>query len=215
MSAQGQEPESAAPSAPEPTTPEPTTPPPSDGLDRVYARMDEFAAQQARLAESFQQYMAPPEEEPDESDFYTDEGELTEEGARAVIADLVREQIQSEMAPREKARAVEMRDDAYEALRDQYPELQDDKVAEQVLGSAIRWAQANDPAVIESPAFVDVIEFHYKAGKFDELASQRAAEQPRSVVLESAQGARQQQRPNEPDWSDRIVKAAERLRPQI
>jgi polyhydroxyalkanoate synthesis regulator phasin len=217
MSAPGQAPETTeAPSAPEVTeqTQQTTTQPGSDGLDRLYSRMDEVASQQARMAETLTQFMTPAEEEADESEFYTDEGELTEEGARAVISDLVRESIQAELAPREKARALEQRDDAFEALKDEYPELQDEKVAEQALGAAIRWAQQNDPAIIESPGFVDVIELAYKSAKFDELAKQQTADQPR-IVLESAQGARQQHQPQGPDWSDRIVKAAERLRPQI
>jgi hypothetical protein len=173
------------------------------------------ARQQAQIAETLTQFMAPEEEEPDESDFYTDTGDLTEEGARAVIADLVRDGIQQELAPRERARALESRDDAFEALREEYPEMGDEKVAEQAIGAAMRWAQANNPAIIETPGFVDVIEMAYKSSKFEELAKQQAAEQPRSVVLESAQGARQQQSPNEPDWGDRIVKAAAALRPQI
>lgn len=215
MSATGQEPEAPqeAPSAsPEQQTAAPA--PGSDGFERINARMEEFGRQQAHIADTLASLMTPPEEEIDEADYYTDEGELTEDGARAVIADLVREGIQAELAPREKARALSDRDDAFEALREEYPELQDDKIAEQALGAAIRWAQQNNPAIIESPGFVDVIEMAYKSAKFEELASQQAADQPRSVVLESAQGARQQQQPG-PDWGDRIVKAAERLRPQI
>jgi hypothetical protein len=61
---------------------------------------------------------------------------------------------------------------------------------------------------------VEVIEAFYKAEKFDELHAAQAAEQPRSVVLESASGVRQQAKPDT-DWGDRIVKAAERLKPQI
>jgi polyhydroxyalkanoate synthesis regulator phasin len=215
MSVPGQEPagQPEAPSAPEGQPPEPPSQP--DGFDRLYQRMDQMTAQQAQLAESLQQIMTPEEEEPEESDFYTDQGELTEDGARAVISDLVREQIQSEMAPRERARQIEQRDDAFEALRDQYPELQDEKVSEAVLADAIRWAQGHNPAIVESPAFVDVIEWVYQARQLQTLREAQAAEQPRPVVLESAQGARQQQQPNDPDWGDRIVKAAERLRPQI
>jgi hypothetical protein len=176
--------------------------------------MDRMAQQQAALVEGMTQLTAPPEEEEDDSLYYTDEGELTEDGARAVIADLVREQIQSEMAPREAARLVAERDDAYEALRDEFPELQDQAVSERVLARAIRWAQGFDPQIIDRPEFVDVIEAFYKADKFEEISAAQAAEQPRPVVLESGQGARQQTSQG-PDWSDRIVKAAERLRPQI
>lgn len=187
-----------------------------DGLDRIYSRMDEMAQTQRQMVESVSALLAPEEEEEeiDESLFYTDEGDLTEEGARAVLADMVKEQIDAAMAPREKARLVSQRDQAYEGLLEQYTELQDPKVSERVLASAVQWAQRINPEIIDRPEFVDVIEAFYKAEKYEALAAQQAAEQPRPVVLESGQGARQQ-RPNEPDWGDRIVKAAERLRPQI
>jgi polyhydroxyalkanoate synthesis regulator phasin len=197
MSALGQEPAETTPETP--SAPEPTqttaAPPQSDGLERINARMEEVARQQAQMAESLTQFMAPVEDEDalTDADLYTETGELTEEGARAVIADLVREGIQAELAPRERARQLEQRDDAFEALRDEYPELADDKTAEAALAVATRWAQANNPGIIDTPGFVDVIELAYKATKFDELAQQQAAEQPRTVVLESAQGARQQQ----------------------
>jgi hypothetical protein len=215
MSATGQPseaPEAAAPSAPEAAPAAPAEP---AGLDRIYERMDTMASQQAAIAEQFAQLTAPPEEEEDESLFYTDEGELTEDGARKVIADLVQEQVTAQMAPREHARAVEMRDAAYDSMCDEYPELKDGEVSERVLGAAVRWAGQVDPSIIDKPEFVDVIEAFYKADKFETLRSAQEAEQPRPVVLESGSGAARQQRPNEPDWGDRIVKAAERLRPQI
>jgi hypothetical protein len=188
MSAPGQE--SEAQPQPE-AQPEPQAQPAQpEGLDRLYQRMDQMASQQAQLAENFQQLMEPEEPEPDE-------------------------QIQSEMAPREQAAAINARDRGYEALREEYPELQDEKVAEAVLADAIGWARSHNPAIIETPGFVDVIEWVYQARQLHTLREAQEAEQPRSVVLESAQGARRQQQPNEPDWSDRIVKAAERLRPQI
>lgn len=217
MSATGQEPPAEAPQAPSAPegTQEAAPPTGPDGFERISARMEEFGQQQAQIAATLAGLMEPVEEEPDESDYYTDTGELTEEGARAVIADLVREGIQQEMAPREAARLKSERDTAFEQLRDEYPELQDDKTANEALGAALQWAQRNNPAIVETPGFVDVIEMAYKSMKYEALQAQQAAEQPRPVVLESAQGARHQQRPNEPDWSDRIVKAAERLRPQI
>ena len=62
---------------------------------------------------------------------------------------------------------------------------------------------------------MDVIEAFFKADKYEDVRKTQAAEQPRSVVLESGSGAGRPQRSNEPDWGDRIVKAAERLRPSI
>jgi hypothetical protein len=215
MSAAGQEPapqDDSAPSAPEPSAPEAPSAPPSDGLDRVYSRMEEMAAQQQALIEGFQQLTAPPEEE---MELYDDEGGLTEEGAQALIADLVARQVESHLAPREAARQVEMRDDAFEALRAEYPELQDESVSRDVLGEAIRWANGVDPQIIDRPEFVDVIESFFKARKFEEFREREQAEQPRHVVLESAAGGGRQQRPNQPDWQKRVIAAAEKDGPRI
>ena len=215
MSATGQPPPEAQEAASTTETTETAAPAQPEGLDRLYERMDEMASQQRNLLEGFQQLTTPPEEEPDESLYYTDEGDLTEDGARAVIADLVREQVEGALAPREAARLLSERDDAYEALRDEYPELQDDKIAQPILREAIAWAQSVDPRIIERPEFVDVIERAYKASRWDAHREREAAEQPRPVVLESGQGAARAQRPNEPDWGARIVAAAEKLRPTI
>lgn len=217
MSATGQEPapqDAPAPSAPDapPSEAPAAAPAQSDGLDRVYSRMEEMAAQQQALIESFQQFAEPPEEE---ADLYDDEGGLTEEGAQALIADLVAKQVESHLAPREAARLVEQRDDAFEALRAEYPELQDDAVSREVLGEAIRWANSVDPQIVERPEFVDVIESFYKARKFEEYREREQAEQPRPIVLESAAGGGRQQRPNEPDWQKRVIAAAEKDGPRI
>jgi hypothetical protein len=217
MSATGQPAEGTPPPAEsgEPTTTTTTTEAPP-GLDKIYERMDSMAAQQREFMQSVSQQLTPAEEEeePDPADYYGDDGSLTEEGARAVIKELVDEQVQAQLAPQEAARLIERRDDAYEALQDEYPELADPKVAEPVLQSAIAWAQGNQ-GIIDRPEFVDVIEWVYTHGKYHELQETQAAEQPRSVVLESAQGAARQTQQQGPDWGDRIVKAAERLRPQI
>lgn len=217
MTAPGQEPSAppeAEPSAP-PEAP-PAAPQSTEGLDRLYARMDEIAQQVGGVTQrvdGIHELVAPPEEEPD---FYETDGSLTEDGARALIQQMVDERVQEQLAPREAARMVETRDDAFESLRDEYPELREEAVANRVLGAAIRWANATDPKIIDRPEFVDVIEAFYKAEKYDGIAAEQAAAQPRTVVLESGQGAaRQQQQANEPDWGDRIVKAAERLHPKI
>lgn len=206
-----QPPEPSAPAAAPEAAPQPT----SDGLDRVFQRMDAMAAQQAQMMETFNQLTQPYEEEEDPAVYYDDEGGLTEDGARAVIRELVQEQVDAQMAPREAARLIAERDDAYEALRDEYPELGDDAVSGPVLAAAVQWANAHNPGLIERPEFVDVIEWVYRSTKFETLRQATEAEQPRPVVLESSSGAGRGQRPNEPDWGDRIVKAAERLRPQI
>lgn len=209
--AQG-EPEAAPPEAP--ATPETTTEAPAqpDGLDRIYERMEEMSAQQRQMAEQFSELAAPPEEEAPE--FYDEAGELTEDGVRAVVDDYVREQVEARLAPRE-AQALETdRNQAWEDLKDDVPELGDVKYAREVIDQAVAWANAHNPDLIDRPEFVDVIEWIHKVRKYDESA---AAQTPagRGVVLESAAGAAQPSGQPEEDWGDRIVKAAERLRPQI
>lgn len=218
MSATGQDP--APETAPASTTteapPETTAAPPepqTGGLDRLAERMEAMGREQRQFMESISQQLAPPEDE-EEVEFYTDEGELSEDGARAILQGLVEEQLEARLAPREAARLVNERDGAYEDLKDEYPDLLDPQIAERVLNRSVQWAHAHNPALIDRPEFVDVIEAFYKADKFDELRAAQAAEQPRPVVLESASGARGQTQPGT-DWGERIVKAAERLKPQI
>jgi hypothetical protein len=215
MSAPGQEAESTTTAAPESAPVEAsatteTTAPSSDGLDRLYARMDEMAAQNRQMADDLTQLRQPPEAEEEEVDYYDEQGGLTEDGARALISDLVREQIDTHMAPREQARMVEQRDDAYEALKDEYPELQDEKTAKPILDRAVKWAIGVDERIIERPEFVDVIESFYKAAKFEELRGQQEEHQPRPVVLEGAGGAGRTTRgPQEPDWQKRVIDAGQ------
>jgi hypothetical protein len=132
-----------------------------------------------------------------------------------MIADLVAEQVQQQLAPREQAAAVRERDSAFDDLRETYPGLQDEKVAAQCINQALGWANENAPNLIDSPAFVDLVEQIYVGMKYRERAD---AEQPvtpgRGVVLESAGGAAPAT-DKQVDWGDRIVKAAERLRPQL
>lgn len=214
MSASGQEPSATEPEAP--SAPEaPAAPAADPGLDRLFARMDEMAGQVTGIAsrvDGITQLVTPPEDEPD---YYDETGGLTEDGARALIQQMVDERVSEQLAPREAARMVERRDEAYEQFRDQYEEMQDPATADRILQAAVRWANAVDPKIIDRPEFVEVIEAFYKAEKYEGLAAQQAAEQPRSVVLESGQGAARQQQANEPDWGKRITEAAARLRPQI
>jgi hypothetical protein len=225
MAAQGQPgaetaPDTTTTDAPEGATPETTTTESQPGgLDRLYDRMDQMAGQQRQMLESLQRALTPEEEAEAElgpEDYYTETGDLTEDGARALIRDLVNEQVEAQLAPREQARQVEQRDDAYEALKEEYPELKDERIGAQILNRAVEWANAVDPRMIERPEFVDVIEAFYKADRYDERATQEAAELPRPVVLESAQGGRPSVRQSqEPDWQKRVIEAAQRDAPRI
>jgi hypothetical protein len=206
--------EGAAPATPE-ITETTAPPPPAPDFDRIYERMDEMSAQQQRIAEQLGQVgeriPAPEEELPE---FYDETGELTEDGVRAVVNDYVNEQIEARMAPREAQQLTEQRDEEWEALKESVPEFADAKYAQEVIGQAAAWAHAHNPGLIDRPEFVDVIEWVHKVRKYDESAAAQTPAGP-GVVLESAQGAAQPSKGSDVDWSDRIVKAAERLRPQI
>lgn len=219
MSANGQPPE--APASTEPpaesgaqTTETTTTEAPaSDGLGRLYSRMDEMAAQQRDFMETVQQQLAPPEEEPE---FYDETGEMTEEGARAFIQELVDERVTAQLQPREAERAREARDDAFEALKDEYPELQDEAISSRVIRAAADLVrQLGHEEIIDRPGFVDLIEKVYVQEQYQELRAAEAASQPRSVVLESASGAARQHQPQEIDWQKRVIEAAQADGPRI
>lgn len=216
MSATGQGDSAPPPEAPDsaPETPptETTATPPPD-FDRLFTHMDQMAMRQQQMAEQLAAIANPPEPEA-EFEPYDETGELTEEGAQALIRDLVHTQVQEALAPREQARLIRDRDDAYEDLKDTYPELADEKVGAQVLQAAIGWANQHNPDLIDRPEFVDLIEWVYKSDFRTPEAPE--AEETRRVELESGAGggARRAAKP-ETDWGDRIVKAAERLRPQI
>jgi hypothetical protein len=205
--------EGALPATPETEAPAAAPPPPD--FDRIYERMDEMSAQQQRIAEQLGQVGERiPEPEQEQPEFYDETGELTEDGVRAVVNDYVNEQIEARMAPREAQQLTEQRDEEWEALRESVPEFADAKYAQEVIGQAAAWAHAHNPGLIDRPEFVDVIEWVHKVRKYDESAAAQTPAGP-GVVLESAQGAAQPSKGSEVDWSDRIVKAAERLRPQI
>lgn len=198
--------------APEATPAAPAAPAQPEGLDRIYERMDQLAAQQQEIAEQFGTVFAPPEEE---LEYYDDDGEMTEEGVRAVVGDYVREQVEAQLAPREAQALIVARDDEWEALKSNYPELEDRAIAQEVIADAVRWANAHNPNLIDRPEFVDVIEWAYRSRKFDEHAEAQASASPQGVVLESASGARQDVKGQQVDWQKRVMQAAESDAPRI
>jgi rubrerythrin len=199
---------------PTPVAPEttPAAPAQPEGLDRIYERMDQIAAQQQQMAEQFGQAFTPAEEEPE---IYDDEGELTEEGIRSVVSGFVDERLEAALAPREQRALVQARDDEWEALKETYPDLQDRTTAQEVIAEAMQWANAHNPALVERPEFVDVIEWVYKVRKFDEHAKAQAEAAPQAVVLESAGGASRQTKPEGIDWQKRVIDAAASSAPRI
>lgn len=200
----------------EQTTEAPQESGPPEWLGPIQERMEAMSAQQAQIAEQFSQALTPEEEEYELPIYDDDTGELTEDGVRAVVNDYVREQIDAQMAPREAALLKDQRDDAFEALKDEYPELQDQGVVGPLIDAAFRRAQAIDPALIERPEFVDLIEDAFIRSKYNEVRSAQQTDGQREVVLESASGAsRAQKAPKEVDWQQRVIDAAKASNPRI
>jgi hypothetical protein len=129
----------------------------------------------------------------------------------------VGEVLQQELSKRDAARMVDEREDAFEALREEIPALQDDKLAARLVRDAAAYLESNgQQALIDTPMFVDLIEDRYKRELYEaRVSEERDGESGREVVLESASGASQPTGKKEQDWGDRIVKAAQSLRPQI
>jgi len=197
--------ETAAPEAPQAPAPD---------YDRIYSRMDEMAAQQQQLATQFGELFEPAEEEPEPVEYYDDEGQYTDEGMRAVLQDAIKEGIEAHMAPIEAKRLISDRDDAWEALKADYPDLDSNRqLAADVIQQAVEWCNSVDPKLIERPEFVDVVERIYKAHLYDERVAQEQPE-PR-VQLEAAAGAAQDTKSPQVDWQQRVIDAAKKAHPPI
>ena len=188
---------------------------PPEWLGPIEERMNELRDQNVALAEHIASLTGGQEEEEDEFDLYDDDGDLTPEAAQAIIDQRVTEAVNSRWSEQQATEALNLRDVAFDELRDRVPALQDDKVATHLVTEvAAELRDAGYEAIVETPLFVDLIEQRHKATQFDERA---ASEQPpqRGVVLESGAGAAPQQRQEEEDWGERILKAAERISPKI
>ena len=203
---------------------------PPEWLGPIEARMDELRDQQAELVErlgngydDIDYYNDDFAQDPDDEDWEalgiepSDLDEIEgEDGEGVDIFDLINQSIDSRLAVVEADELVEQREDDFDDLRDEYPLLQHEPTARAIVNRAAELANAWNPAVIERPEFVNLIELVTKAAMADRaIAEQRPGEQPR-VVLEAGVGATpHDHRPQQADWGDRIVAAAERLRPRI
>lgn len=197
---------------------------PPEWLGPIQERMTELGEQTSRMAEQFstlyegQQQQPTDEGEADQDfDYFDAEGELTPEGAQAMIDQRVDDRLSAALSKRDAVTALEQREDAFEALRDEIPALQDEKMAARLVRDTADYLkQHGREDVIETPMFVDMIEDRfYREAHHERVQAEREQQPDREVVLESASGATQPQAKNEPDWGERIVKAAERLRPGI
>jgi hypothetical protein len=112
-------------------------------------------------------------------------------------------------------RALEDREDAFEELREALPVLQDEQTAMRVVQAAADFAERWNPNLVNGPEFVQLVEMIALAGIAEQAAArERSAPEAKVVQLEGASGARPAQ-PAEPDWGQRMLDAAERIRPMI
>lgn len=197
---------------------------PPEWLGAINTRMDELRDQNASIVERLEsnqqqqpEYEFDENEDFDEDDFLDDDGNYTPEGARKALQGVVDERLQGEFAKRDAVVALEQREDAFEALREEIPELQDDKTAARLVRETAEWcARTGNGHIIDRPEFVELLEDRFVREQYHErVNAERESEPEREVMLESAAGAGAPSGKKEPDWGERIVKAAESLRPQI
>jgi len=169
--------------------------------------MDELRDQQAELVErlgnGYDDYGSDDgyDEDPSDEDWEglgIDPAELEQaegDGGEGVdIFDLIDRSIDSRLADVEAEQLFEQREDDFDDLRDEYPLLQHEPTARAIVNRAAELANNWNPAVIERPEFVSLIELVTKAAMADRaVAEQRPGEQPR-VQLEAATGAGQHDR---------------------
>jgi hypothetical protein len=112
------------------------------------------------------------------------------------------------------------REEAFEELRERLPILQDEDTASEFVRMGVELAERwGAPAIVEGPDFVDLLR-HLVLGSVGMQAIEReqAGQQPqREVVSESAAGGGPSgdNRSESQYWGDRMLAAAERLRPRI
>jgi hypothetical protein len=209
--------------------------PQDDGLGRIHERMDEMTAQQQAIVEALQTGYGDDYE--DDEDYDDGEQPTVEELAAQYgvspeellalseqqqqeepdIFDLIDRSVDRHVQAVDAEHAVLDRDEDFADLREAMPVLQDEQIARAVVNRATDLAEAWDPSIVETPAFVDLIELVAKAVVGDRaVGREQPAGIPR-VQLESGQGAAQPSaQPSDSDvWGDRILAAAQRLRPRI
>ena len=183
------------------------------GYGDGYEDDDYDDGEQPTVEELAAQYGISPEELLALSEQY----EQGEQDEQPDIFDLIDRSVDRHAQAIDAQHALLDRDEDFAELREAIPILQDEQIARAVVNRATDLAEAWDPSIIETPAFVDLIELVAKAVVGDRAVGR---EQPAGIPrlqLESAQGAEQRTPPpaDSDYWGDKIVQAAQRLRPQI
>jgi hypothetical protein len=203
------------------------------GLERIYARMGEVGDHTAAQAQQWAgRYEDEQLGEPDDDGDDQDALDMFEQ----VLTSAVDRRLDAADEVEDSELAVAARDLDFDDLRDQYPILQDEDNAQAVIGRAIElvnsWGRID---LVHMPEFVDIIE-QVVLASYANPAILGPSEQPQAqhapaqngdpglygrVQLEPGGGgagvqarAARQQRPDD-YWGDRILAAAERLRPRV
>lgn len=188
-------------------------------LAPIQERMDELGDSTSRLAEQVAglQYTDDDDYDEDEDDdLYTDDDERQARREQREAFELIGGVVDERLAQQNYAAALDAGEEAWEMLRDEIPELADEKTARQYVGEVAEWCErVGAEHLIGTAEFVDLVEQRYRQGNPAAAAADGGESGQREVVLESAGGASAPSGSNEPDWGQRIVDAAERLRPQI
>src|SRR3954454_14439675 len=185
-----------------------------EGLDRLYARMEEVSQQQQQWIEALANAGVPMEEdyEDDYGDGYEDEygeepadGEDVLDDLDQVLSDAVTRRMDAAEQAEEAEALIAERDVDFEDLREQLPMLQDGRAAQAIVDRAcnlcVSWGR---PDMIQSPELVKVIQMVALASLSEpgllappvprQVAQTPGAPQglyqsPPAVQLESAAGA--------------------------
>jgi hypothetical protein len=202
--------------APEVTETTPEGPP--EWLGPIQQRMEEQAEQMAQMNDAISGlYYGDDDDDDDEEPVEYDSDEDAEAAAaRKFVGDEVESRVEARFAKEKAERALDERNALFAELQNEIPALQDPKYARELVTAAAQKLKDHGlDAAINTPYIVEVIEdmHNLKAG-LEDRAGQEGQAPEKDVVLESGSGAAPQQQEEE-DWGDRIVKAAEALRPTI
>jgi hypothetical protein len=197
VDSQGQEQETAqAPAVP---------PEVAQRLDELSGRFDQFEPVLGTISEALNQPEQEQEGEQDYSEYFDDDGGMTPEQLEQFVQQRAEQIATQKYGPLEqRLNGMEsfLQRESFEALKEQYPELQDPKVDAEV-GQQVQ-AFASRYGV---PVDVDLIETFYLAGKARQQAQQGVPAGGQEVALEGGSAA-----PGQPEvnpMKERFMQAAQ------
>jgi hypothetical protein len=184
-----------------------------DYQSRIDSRLEEMSRTIQELAQ--RPVYEPQAEEDDEDPYPLEEGEdgFDEQEAQRFLQELVDKQVAERLQPLQQQQANEKRDQAYDKLKQDFPEFENEDVARKYIGLAVSDLEDLNPAAIEDHRLVKWAEKLYKADKADERAAQETPPQ-RTTSLESSGGAAPSENDGE-DLQDRLIRAYQQSHTQI